>query len=184
MTLFRPKLPKLEKPPLLSSLPEIQDTFLANRNPSEIIERARNTPSSPIYQRLVESGLIEAIAFPAAIPYPECVLECANHFDPVSGCVKKTSGEVVVKINRINVNSALRIPHKEPYEPWTFEEDERLYATNKTSYDTKIAQSWLLKPVEGGSRLPKPLTIEHFIKEIADIVFLLNRIKGNEHAFH
>ena len=28
------------------------------------------------------------------------------------------------------------------------------------------------------------MTIEHFIKEIADIVLLLNRIKGNEHAFH
>ena len=41
-----------------------------------------------------------------------------------------------------------------------------------------------MKPIEGGSRLPKPLTIEHFIKEIADIILLLNRIKGNEHAFH
>ena len=145
MTLFRPKLPKLEKPPLLSSLPEIRDTFLVNRNLSEVVERAKNTPSSPIYQRLVESGLIEAAAFPAAIVYPKCILECANHFDPVSGCVKKASREVIVKINRTSVNSALRIPHKEPYEPWTFEEVERLYAANKTSYDTKIAQSWLLK---------------------------------------
>ena len=32
--------------------------------------------------------------------------------------------------------------------------------------------------------MPKPLTIEHFIKEIVDIVLLLNRIKGNDHAFH
>ena len=91
---------------------------------------------------------------------------------------------MIVKINRTSVNSAFRIPHKEPYEPWTFEKAECLYAANKSSYDTKIAQSWLLKPAEGGSRLPKPLTIEHFIKEIADIVPLLNRIKGNEHAFH
>lgn len=42
----------------------------------------------------------------------------------------------------------------------------------------------MLRPNEGDSRLPKPLTIIHFIREIADIVFLLNRIKGNDHAFH
>lgn len=48
--------------------------------------------------------------------------------------------EVVVKINKTSVNFALKIPHKESYEPWTFEEAEHLYAANKTSYDTKIAQ--------------------------------------------
>ena len=93
-------------------------------------------------------------------------------------------GEVIVRINRTNVCSALAIPHKEPYEPWAFEEAERLYTEKKKSYDSVVAQSWLLKPLEGGSRLSKPLTIEHFIKEIANIMLLLNRLKGNEHAFH
>ena len=184
MTLFRPKLPKLEKPPLLSSLPEIRDTFLVNKSLPDIVEREKHPQSSPIYHKLAESGLLEATTFPAAITYPELILECANHYDPILRCIKKASGEVILKINRTSINSAYRIPHREPYEPWTFEEAERLYAEMKNSYDNKIAQSWLLKPVEGGSRLPKPLTIDHFMKEISNIVLLLNRVKGNEHAFH
>lgn len=32
--------------------------------------------------------------------------------------------------------------------------------------------------------MPKPLIIEHFCKDIADIVFLINRVKGNPHMFH
>lgn len=184
MTLFCPKMPKLEKLPFLSSLPNIRDTFLVNKSLPDIIERAKNPQSGPIYQRLANSGLLEATAFPAAIPYPELILECANHYDPISRCIRKVSGEVIVKIGRVSVYSAFRIPHKEPYEPWTFEEADRLYTQKKNSYDSKIAQSWLLKPAEGGSRLPKPLTIEHFMKKISDIVLLLNRVKGNEHAFH
>lgn len=59
-----------------------------------------------------------------------------------------------------------------------------MYSGNKKSYDSIITQTWLLKPALGGSRLPKPLTIKHFIKEISDILFLLNRVKGNDHTFH
>ena len=118
------------------------------------------------------------------IACPELVIECANHYDPSMRCIKKILEEVVVKINRTSVCSTLRIPHKELYEPWTFEEAKHLYADRKKSYDSIVAQYWLLKPKKGGSRLPKPLTIKHFIKEIADIVLLLNRIKWNEHAFH
>ena len=92
-------------------------------------------------------------------------------------CVMKFLGGMVLKISKTSVFSALRIPQKEPYEPWTFEDTEHLYVKRKNNFDNKVAQSWLLKPAEGGSRLPKPLTIEHFIKEIVDIVLLLNRIK-------
>ena len=43
ITFFHPKLPKLEKPSLLSSLPKIHDTFLVNKNLSEVMEQAKNT---------------------------------------------------------------------------------------------------------------------------------------------
>ena len=117
MTLFRPKMPKPEKPCLLSSLLEICDTFLVNRSLPDIIKRARNVQSSPIYQGLVNSRLLEAVAFLASIVCPKLIIECANHYDPGTRCIKKFFGEVVVRINRTNVCSALRIPHKEPYEP-------------------------------------------------------------------
>ena len=65
-----------------------------------------------------------------------------------------------------------------------FEEEECMYVDRKKDYDSIVAQAWLLKLAKGGSRLPKPLTIENFIREIANIVLLLNRFKGNDHAFH
>lgn len=127
---------------------------------------------------------MEATTFPLSIECPELVVECANHYDLNTRCIKKPSGEVLVRICRTSASATLRIPHKEPYEPWTLEEYEHLYHDGKKNYDKIIAQTWLLRPAEGGSRLHKPLTIKHFIKEIADIVLLLNRIKDNDHAFH
>lgn len=184
MMLFCPKMPKLEKPFLLSSLPEIRDTFLVNKSLPDIIEWAKNVQSGPIYQKLVSSGLLEAVAFPPAIECPELVVEYANRYDPNTRCIKKVSGEVLVRISRTSVSAALRVPDKEPYKPWTFEEFEHLYHDRKKEYDNIVAQTWLLRPAEGGSRLLKPLMIEHFIREIVDIVLLLNMIKGNDHACH
>lgn len=134
-------MPKLEKPPLLSSLPEICDTFLVKKNLSDIVEEAKHAQSGPMYKRLVDSGLLEAATFLSEISYPKFILECANHYDPISRCIKRASGEVIVRINRTNVYSAFRIPHKEPYKPWTFKEAERLYTEKKGSYDSRIAQS-------------------------------------------
>ena len=107
-----------------------------------------------------------------------------NHYDHHTICIKKVTGEILVRIDRVIVSSCLRIPHKEPYELWTFEESGCLYEKKKKDYDSIVAHTWLLRLALGGSRLPKPLTIEHVIKEITNIVFLLNRVKGNEHAFH
>ena len=143
MMLFFPKMPKFEK---LYLLPEIHDTFMVNKNLTDVIERTRNTQSGPIYQKLANSGLLEATPFPIAITCPELVIECANHYDTGTRCIKKVSGEVIVKINRTSVYSAFRIPHKEPYEPWQFKEAKCLYAKRKRNYDNKVAQSWLLKP--------------------------------------
>ena len=42
MNLFYPKMPKLENPSLLSSLPEIWDTFLVNKKLANILEWAKN----------------------------------------------------------------------------------------------------------------------------------------------
>ena len=118
--------------------------------------------------------MLEVVAFPPAIKCPKLVVECVNHYDPNTRCIKKVLGEVLIRINRTSVSSDLEISHKDPYEPWTFEEYECLYCDKKKNYDSIVAQIWLLRLAEGGSRLPKPLTIEHFIKEIADSVLLLN----------
>ena len=107
MTLLRPKMPKIEKPCLLISLPKIYDTFLVNRSMTEVIERAKNAQSGPIYQKLMNSGFLEATNFPPAITCPKLVIECTNHYDPNTRCVKKILGELIVKINRTSVYSAL-----------------------------------------------------------------------------
>ena len=67
ITLFHPKKPKFDKPFLFSSLPKIHDTFLVNKNLFDVIERSKNIQSSPIYQNIADSGLLEATSFPATI---------------------------------------------------------------------------------------------------------------------
>ena len=91
MTLFHPKMPKLEKHCFLSSLPKIHDTFLINKSLTDVIERAKNSQSGPIYQKLVNSVLLGVSAFPPAITCHELVIECANHYDPNTTCIKKIS---------------------------------------------------------------------------------------------
>lgn len=41
-----------------------------------------------------------------------------------------------------------------------------------------------MKFQKGGSRLPRPLTSEHLIPMIRDLVILLSRVKGNSHSFY
>ena len=77
--------------------------------------------------------------------HPKLIIGCVNHYDPQSRCIKKVLGEVLAKISMTTVVSALKIPHKEPYEPWNFEEEERLYRKKKKDYKFLVAQSWLLK---------------------------------------
>lgn len=89
MTLFLPKMPKLEKPCLLSSLLEIQYTFLVNKNLADILERVKSVQSRPIYQNLASSGLLEATTFPSAIGCLELVIECANNYEPNTGSASR-----------------------------------------------------------------------------------------------
>jgi hypothetical protein len=58
------------------------------------------------------------------------------------------------------------------------------FATNAKENNNEIAKGWIIKKERGGSYLPCPLTREDMILDITDIITLLNRVKGNLHAFH
>lgn len=90
----------------------------------------------------------------------------------------------VVKIDRETVMAAMGIPHKELYENWSIDTSYSFFSEKKSTYKSVIARNCLLKLQKGSSRLSKPLTREHFITEVRDIVVLLNRLKGNAHAFY
>lgn len=132
----------------------------------------------------MKSGLVEAATFPIVAPCLELVLECMNRYDAEHKCVRNVNGVVLLKINIEIVMVAMGIPQKEPYEDWTIGTSYSLVSEKKSTYKSVIARNWLLKIQKGGSRLPSPLTREHFIAEVWDIVILLNRLKGNAHAFY
>lgn len=129
-----------------------------------MVERTKNSLSGTIAQKLVCSGLLEAVVFLSTMECPELIIECANHYDPHSRCTKKVSGEVLAIFNGVTIMSPLKIPQKETYKPYNFEEVGHLYRKYKKNYNSVVVQSWLLKKALGGSRFSKPLTIMNFIK--------------------
>ncbi|GLJ46408.1 hypothetical protein SUGI_0978030 [Cryptomeria japonica] len=49
---------------------------------------------------VLSSGIIEAAAFPPAIPCPELVRECIGRYDPVFKTIRRDNGETLLAINR------------------------------------------------------------------------------------
>lgn len=134
--------------------------------------------------KIVKSGLIKVVAFPTASPCHELVIECMNKYDADNRCIRTSSGEVLMEIDKETLMGAIGIPHKDPYEDWSIGTSYSFFFEKKSTYKSVIARNWLLKLQKGGSRLPRPLTRENFIIEVQDIVILLNRIKGNAHVFY
>ena len=46
-----------------------------------------------------------------------------------------------------------------------------------------IAKNWFIKPKKGGSCFPHPLTCDHMILEVKDVITLLNKIKDTKNTF-
>lgn len=182
---MRPILPKLGRTScLVSILPKLDDTSLAQANLGDFLERARNPKVGLMMEKIVRSGLIKAAAFPIVAPCPNLVIACMNKYDVDNRCIRTSSGELLVEISRETVMAAMGTPHKESYENWSIGTSYVFFFEKKSTYRSVIAINWLLKVQKGGSQLPKPLTREHFIAEVRDIVILLNRLKGNSHSFY
>lgn len=102
-------------------------------------------------ERIVRSGLIEAIAFPIAAPYPDLVIACMNIYEIDNKCIRTSSGELLVEINKETVMAVMGIPHKEPYEDWSIGTSYVFFSKKKSIYRSVIARNWLLKIQKGGS---------------------------------
>lgn len=182
---MRPVLLKLGRTScLVSILPELDDTSLAHANLGDFLERTKNPQAGSIMEKIVRSGLVEAVAFPLIVPCPDLVVACMNRYDAENRCIRTNNGELLVGINRETVMVEMGIPHKESYEDWSIGTSYAFFSKQKSVYRSVIAINWLLKVQKGGSWLPKVLTREHFITEVQDIVILLNRLKGNSHSFY
>lgn len=182
---MRPTLSKLGHTScLIITLLELHNTTLVQDELGNFLETVRNPKSNSMMDRIVQSGLIEATAFPIAAPCPELVYACMNKYDASHRCIRASNGEILVRIDRETIMATMGIPHKELYEDWSIGTSYSFFSKKKSIYWSVIARNWLLKMQKGGSRLPKPLTREHFITKVQDIVILLNRLKGNSHAFY
>lgn len=120
---MRPTLPKLGHTScLISSLPEMGDTSLAQPDLTNFLERAKNPAQNSMMEKIIRSGLTEAkCAFLVATPCLELVLECMNRYDVEQRCIRARAinGKVLLKIDREIVMATMEIPHKESYEDWT-----------------------------------------------------------------
>lgn len=182
---MRPVLPKLDQTScLVSILSEMEDTSLVHADLGNFLERTKNPQAGSLMEKIVKSGLVEAVAFPLAAPCPDLVLDCMNIYESENRCIRTSDGEMLVHINRETVMATMGIPHKEEYEDWTIGNSYTYFSEKNRKYRSVITRNWLLRVQKGGSRLPKPLTREHLIIEVWDIVVLLNRVKVNSHSFY
>ena len=78
----------------------------------------------------------------------------------------------------------LRIPLHEVYEDWNIISSYTQFSIDVNEFNNLIAKDCILKFERGGFCLLHPLTREHIISKIKDIITLLNKVKGNPHAFH
>lgn len=117
---MRPKPPQPDpKSGLVYSLLDIWDTFLPVLNLEEFYERACDSANTPLMQKILDSGLIEAAAFPPVVSCPELVLECMSRYDPVERCIRDVKGKSLLVISRQTIATVMRIPKKEQYQDWT-----------------------------------------------------------------
>lgn len=70
-------------------------------------------------QKILDSGLVEAVSFPPVVLCPELVWECMNKYDHAQRCIKGENGEFFLKINWETIFVVMKIPEKEHYEDWT-----------------------------------------------------------------
>lgn len=142
---MRPTLPKLGHTSyLVSSLPEMDDTSLAQEDLFDFIERDKNLAQNFMMDKIVRSGLVEAATFPVVGPCSELVLECMNRYDAKHRCIRDINGEVLLKIVRETVMAPMGIPHKVSYEDWTIGTSYSFYEKKRT-YKSVISRNWLLK---------------------------------------
>lgn len=185
MASSRPKLPKEKLASSLACfLPALKDTFLIDEDMNKLLARFSKPNPGSITKKVVNSGLLQAASFPELVLCPELVLECRNRYDVTQRCIRTYLGEVLVYINRVTIMGALRILPPEVYEAWTISLSDTKFSVDPNTFNNAIAKNWLLTPKKGISRFPHPLTRDHMIPEIKDVITLLNKVKGNQHAFY
>lgn len=114
---MRPILPKLGLTScLVSILPELEDTSLVHEDLGDFLERAKNTQTGSLMEKILKSGLVEAATFPLVTVCLDLVMACMNRYNTENICIKTSNGELLVNINREIVMATMGIPHKDEYE--------------------------------------------------------------------
>lgn len=92
-------------------------------------------------EKIVKSGLVEAIAFPLTASCQDLVLASMNRYGSKNRCIRTSDGEVLVHINREMVMAIMGIPHKEEYEDWTIGNSYTYFSEKKSKYRSVIARN-------------------------------------------
>lgn len=90
--------------------PIVSDTDLKGENLEVLKERVLKGIDRSFGVEILSRGLIEAVAFPPAIPCPELVRECIARYDLVFETIGRDNGETLLAINREVISSIFKIP--------------------------------------------------------------------------
>lgn len=120
---------------------ELDDTYLAQAYLGNFLERAKNLEVGSIMERIVRSGLVEAIAFLVAAPCPNLGIACMNRYDAENRCIRTSSCELLVDINRETVMAMMGILHKKPYEDWSIGTSYVFFSEKKSIYISVITRN-------------------------------------------
>ncbi|GLJ40667.1 hypothetical protein SUGI_0839700 [Cryptomeria japonica] len=162
--------------------PIVSDTYLKGENLEVLKERVFKGIDGSFGVEILGSGLIEAVAFPPAIPCPELVLECISRYDPISETIRRDNGETLLAINHRVISSIFRLPD---YQFLNFSLTQLIteFNVDRTGHRNIVEKYWLKVPQRGGSRLPKNPNKNHMLPHIHDVMLLLHRVRGSMEAY-
>lgn len=133
---------------LVSTEAIVSDTDLKGENLEDLKERVFKGVDKSFCIEILSSGLLEAAAFPPAIPCPELVRECIARYDPVSETIKRDNGETLLAINREVIASVFKISD---YQFSNFSPAQSIseFNADRARHRNNVAKFWLKVPQRG-----------------------------------
>lgn len=82
------------------ALSEVGNTKLGHVNLGELWNRVRQTNRHPIIQKLVESALLEVVAFPSVVHSVDLIMECISRYNLDTREVKTQDERSLITLDR------------------------------------------------------------------------------------
>lgn len=130
---------------LTCTKPIVSDTDLKGESLEVLKERVFKRIDGSFGVEILSSGLIETIAFPPTIPFPELVRECIARYDPISETIKRDNGETLLAINWEVISSIFKLLDYQ-FSNFSPTQSVTKFNADKTGHQNNVAKYWLKVP--------------------------------------